>query len=68
MSDVIRGPSDFWLQVVGLAAFSMVLVVSLLAWRRGRTARSRENGYVTALFLVGFAILIVGVVLLFLVH
>jgi len=68
MSNALRGLSDLWLQVIGLAAFSTVLIFSLLAWRKGRSASSHEDGYVRALFLVGFLVLIVGVVLLLIPH
>jgi hypothetical protein len=68
MSNALRGPSDLWLQVIGLTAFSTVLIFSLLAWRKGRTTSSHEDGYVWALFLVGFVVLIVGVALLLIPH
>jgi hypothetical protein len=59
-----RDPMDL-LQVVGLVAFALVLVSSVIAWRRAHaTTLAEGGGYMLLLFVLATILLIGGIYLL----
>jgi predicted Na+-dependent transporter len=56
---------EFWCQVVGVLAFSVIVLVSLATWAKNRQSGASRDRYIFGLFAITIVILIVGLALLF---